>query len=95
MGVFHALVRVWNEMHPWDTRQTGQGRKLIYTAGKYVHNAKQCICGGIVHDRCISEYTGALCEFNPLQALMNRFKKWQKSHDQATIQRRAVAGLCV
>ena len=31
----------------------------VKTAGKYVRNTKQCICGGIVHDRCISEYTGA------------------------------------
>ena len=22
----------------------------VHTAGKYVRNAKQCICGGIVHD---------------------------------------------
>ena len=72
---------------------TGRVEGLIYgddvkTAGKYVHNAKQCICGGM-HDRCISEYTGALCECNLPRVLGNRFKKWQKSHDQATRQRRA------
>ena len=29
--LFHALARVWNEMHPQETRQTGQGmkRKLL------------------------------------------------------------------
>ena len=36
----------------------------VKTAGKYVHNAKQCICGGIVRDRCIREYPAALCECN-------------------------------
>ena len=61
----------------------------VKTAGKYVRNAKQCICGGIVHDRCIREYTGTLCQCNLPQVLVNRFKKWQKSHDHATRQRRA------
>ena len=61
----------------------------VKTAGKYVRNAKQCICGGIVHNRCINGKTGALCECNLPQVLVHRVKKWQKSHDQATIQRRA------
>ena len=42
-----------------------------------------------MHDRCINEYTGALWECNLPQVLVNRFKKWLKSHDQATRQRRA------
>ena len=25
--LFHVLARVWNEMHPQETRQTGQGMK--------------------------------------------------------------------
>ena len=25
--LFHPLARVWNEMHPQETRQTGQGMK--------------------------------------------------------------------
>ena len=54
----------------------------VKTAGKYVRNAKQCICGGIVHNRCINQNTGALCECNLPQVLVHRFKKWQKSHDQ-------------
>ena len=61
----------------------------VKTAGKYVHKAKQCMCGGIVHNRCIHEKTGALCVCNLPQVLVHRFKKWQKSHDQATRQRRA------
>ena len=61
----------------------------VKTAGKYVHNAKQCICGGIVHNRRIIEKTGAWCECNLPQVLVHRFKKWQKSHNQATRQRRA------
>ena len=61
----------------------------VETTGKYVRNAKQCICGGIVHDRCIIEYKWALCECNPPQVLVTRFKKWQKSHDQAARQQRA------
>ena len=61
----------------------------VKTAGKYVRNAKQCICGGIVHQRCINQNTGALCECNLPQVLVHRFKKWQKSHNQATRQRRA------
>ena len=46
----------------------------VKTAGKYMCNAKHCICGGTVHDSCISEYVGALCECNLPQALVNRFK---------------------
>ena len=61
----------------------------VKTAGKYVRNAKQCICGGIVHNRCINENTGALCECDLPQVLVHKFKKWQKSHDQATRKRRA------
>ena len=61
----------------------------VKTAGNYVRNAKQCICGGIVHNRCINENTGALCECNLPQILVHKFKKWQKSHDQANRQRRA------
>ena len=61
----------------------------VKTAGKYVCNTKQCMCWGIVHNRCINEKTGALCECNLPQLLVHRFKKWQKSHDQATRQRRA------
>ena len=61
----------------------------VKTIGKYVRNAKQCICGGIVHHRCINQNTGALCECNLPQVLVHRFKKWQKSHNQATRQRRA------
>ena len=60
------------------------------TAETCVHNAKQCICGAIVHDRCINEYTGALCEFNLPQVLMNGCKKWRKRHDQATRRTAAV-----
>ena len=60
----------------------------VKTAGKYVRNAKQCICGGIVHNRCINENTGACCECNLPQVLVHSFKKWQKSHDQASRQRR-------
>ena len=40
-------------------------------------------------DRSINENTGALCECNLPQVLVHKFKKWQKSHDQATRQRRA------
>ena len=47
----------------------------VKTAGKYVHNTEQCICGGIVHNRCINEKTGALCECNLPQVLVHRFKK--------------------
>ena len=61
----------------------------VQSARKYVRNAKQCICGGIVQSRCINEKAGALCECNLPQVLIHRFKKWQKSHDQATRQRRA------
>ena len=75
---------------------TGKGRVEclicgddVKTARKYARNAKQCICGGIVHDRCIIEYTGALRECNLPQVLVNRFKKWQKSHNHAARQRRA------
>ena len=40
--------------------------------------------------RCINEKIGALfCECNLPQVLVHRLKKWQKSHDQATRQRRA------
>ena len=59
----------------------------VKTDGNYVCNAKQCICGGIVHNRCINEDTGALCECNLPQVLVHGFKKWQKSHDKATRQR--------
>ena len=58
----------------------------VKTAGKYMHNAKQCICGGIVQDRCISEFIGVLCECNLPKVLVNKFKKWQKIHDQAAKQ---------
>ena len=51
------------------------------TTGKFMRNAKQCICRGIVHDMCIRAYVGALCECNLPHALMNTFKKWTKSHD--------------
>ena len=61
----------------------------VKTTGKYVRNAKQCMYGGIVHQRCINQNTGALCECNLPQVLVHRFKKWQKSHNQATRQRRA------
>ena len=61
----------------------------VKTAGKYMHNAKQCICGGIVRNRCINGKTGAFCECNLPHVLVHRFKKWQKSHDQVTRQRRA------
>ena len=54
-----------------------------------LRNAKQCICGGIVHSRCVNENTGALCECNLPQVLVHRFQKWQKSQDHATGQRRA------
>ena len=40
-------------------------------------------------NRCINEKTRALCECNIPQVLVHRFKKWQKSHNQATRQRRA------
>ena len=42
-----------------------------------------------MHQRCINQNTGALCECNLPQVLVHRFKKWQKSHNQATRQRRA------
>ena len=48
----------------------------VKTTGKYVRNAKQCICGGIVHQKCINQNTGALCECNLPQVLVHRFKKW-------------------
>ena len=51
------------------------------TVGKYVRNAKRCICGGIVNNKCINEHTGLLCQCNLAQALGNRFKQWQKSHN--------------
>ena len=54
-----------------------------------VRNAKQCICGSIVHNRCINQNIGSLCGCNLPQVLVHRFKKWQKRHDQATRQRRA------
>ena len=53
----------------------------VKTAGKYVRNTKQCICGGIVHIRCINENTGALCECNLAQVLVHKFKKRRKSPD--------------
>ena len=56
----------------------------VKTAGKYVRNAKHCICGGIVHHRCINQITGALCECSLPQVLVHKFKKCQKSHNQAT-----------
>ena len=61
----------------------------VKTAGKYVRSANQCICGDIVRDRCINENTCALCGCNLPHLLVHKFKKWQKSHDQATKQRRA------
>ena len=51
----------------------------LKTAGKYVCNAKQCICGGIVHDRCINENTGALCECKHPQVLVHKFKNGRRA----------------
>ena len=83
-----AQCRMWKAEFMSVGTAPGKGRVagLIFgddvkTTGKYVHKAKQCICGGIVHDWCISEYTWALCECNLSQVLVNRFKKWQKSHN--------------
>ena len=42
MCLFHALARVWNEMHPQEMRQTGQGmkcnllEKMLDTPGRTV-----------------------------------------------------------
>ena len=90
-----AQCRMWKADFMSVGTVPGKGVKCLVrgdgvkTAGKYVRNAKECICRGIVHDRCINETTGALCECNLLQVLVHKFKRWQKSHNQATKQRRA------
>ena len=48
----------------------------VKTARKYVRSTKQCICGGIVHNRCINEKIGALCQCNLPRVLDHGFKKW-------------------
>ena len=60
-----------------------------WEVGKYVRNTKQCIPWGLVHKKCNDEHTRAVCERILPQALVNRFKKWQNSHNKATTKQRA------
>ena len=42
----------------------------VKTAGEFMHNAKQCIFGGAIHDGCINEHTRALCRCSLPRVLM-------------------------